>query len=42
MRLRAAINHPRVHRPQPQRPGENDDDDDDEVRAQPRVPIRAP
>lgn len=40
---RAAINHPRVHHLQPQRPGENDDDDDEEeVRAQPRVPIRAP
>jgi hypothetical protein len=36
-----AIDHPRVHRLQPQRPGENDDDDD-EVRARPRVPIPPP
>jgi hypothetical protein len=38
---RFAIDHPRVHCLQPQRPGENDDDDD-EVRARPRVPIQPP
>ena len=38
---RLAIDHPRVHRLQPQRPGENDDDDD-EVRARPHVPIQPP